>query len=169
MLHGVMTNQWKIWATVAFYIYITLSEELDMRIFDTGHMMWKDKFISAKVNNNCFTCTKHFLSKTRHQEPRILFFFLTKKTFNQDQKVNKRLCRDSKDIPIVRCTKFPAAVMVLGVMSSEGDVMPPQFFPQGLRINAADYKKVVERIVELWIENMSKIKLYTYQQDCTVS
>ncbi|KAM3187090.1 hypothetical protein ACTXT7_003000 [Hymenolepis weldensis] len=34
-------------------------------------------------------------------------------------------------------TKFPATVMVFGVvMGSEGHIMTPQFPPQGLRVNA---------------------------------
>lgn len=49
-------------------------EDLRYRSYDV-----KNKFISATINNNCFTCTKHLLSKMRHQEPRILFFFSLKK------------------------------------------------------------------------------------------
>ena len=33
-------------------------------------------------------------------------------------------------------TKFPTSVMVMGVVSSDGDVMPPYFFPEGLRVAA---------------------------------
>ncbi|KAG8235295.1 hypothetical protein J437_LFUL014933 [Ladona fulva] len=35
-----------------------------------------------------------------------------------------------KDVPIVAKTKFPANVHVLGVVSSEGDVMPTNFFSE---------------------------------------
>ena len=41
-----------------------------------------------------------------------------------------------------------------GFGSNEGHVMPPDFFLQGLRVNAAAYIKVLEAIVKLWIDNM---------------
>ena len=45
-------------------------------------------------------------------------------------------------------TKFATSVMVLGVVSSDGDVMPPYFFPEGLRVAANDYIKVLETVVK---------------------
>ena len=35
------------------------------------------------------------------------------------------MCEDPKEVPIVMSTKFPASVMVLGVVSNEGHMMPP--------------------------------------------
>ena len=56
-------------------------------------------------------------------------FFSDEKNFTQDQKVNQQndrwLCEDPKEVPIVMSTKFPASVMVLGVVSNEGHMMPP--------------------------------------------
>lgn len=49
-----------------------------------------------------------------------------------------------KDIPIIVHTKLLVIVMVLGVMSSEGDVMPSHFFSLDLRVNAVDYKRGLE-------------------------
>lgn len=46
---------------------------------------------------------------------------------------------------------FSAAVMVLGIVSNNDEVMPPHFFLQGLWVNAAD--KVLERVVKPWIEH----------------
>lgn len=34
-------------------------------------------------------------------------------------------------------TKFPSSVIVFGVVSNDGHVMPPHFFTQGLRVNAS--------------------------------
>jgi hypothetical protein len=54
------------------------------------------------------------------------------KNFSEDQKVNRKnnrwLCSDISEVPIVMATKFLATVMVLGVVSNEGGVMPPHFF-----------------------------------------
>ena len=41
-------------------------------------------------------------------------------------------------------TKFPATVMVLGVSNE----VPPHFFPQELRVNAAAYIEVLEAVVK---------------------
>ena len=55
----------------------------------------------------------------------------------KDQNVNSRndrlICKVPSEIPVVMHTKFPATVMVLGVISDERDfmpVMPPHFFRQ---------------------------------------
>jgi len=81
----------------------------------------------------------------------MLWFYSDEKNFDQDQKVNRRndrwLCADPSEVPHVMHTKFPATVMVLGVMSNEGHVIPPHFFSQGLRMNAA-YIAVLEAVVK---------------------
>lgn len=51
---------------------------------------------------------------------------------------------------------FSAAVMVLGIVSNNDEVMPPHFFLQGLWVNAADNKEVLERVVK-----HEKGRLYT--------
>ena len=75
-----------------------------------------------------------------------IIFFSDEKNFTQDQKVNRKnnrwLCRDISEVPVVMHTKFPQTVMVLGVVSSEGDVMPPYFFLKGLKVNSEEYVKV---------------------------
>lgn len=46
--------------------------------------------------------------------------------------------------------------MVLGGVSSEGDVMPPYFFYQGVRVNSVAYTKVLNVIVKLWITDAER-------------
>ena len=98
-----------------------------------------------------------------------LIFFSDEKNFTQDQKVNKKnnrwLCSDPKEVPIVMATKFPATVMVLGVVSNEGDVMPPHFFPKGLKINTDEYIKVLEEVVKPWMDSVAGGRHYVFQQD----
>ncbi len=80
-------------------------------------------------------CAKAKLLLLKLKRPTVknqLIFFSDEKNFSQDQKINRRnnrwLCGDPSDVPIVMQTKFPSTVMVLGVVSNEGDVMPPHFF-----------------------------------------
>ncbi|QQP52332.1 Transposable element tcb2 transposase [Caligus rogercresseyi] len=54
------------------------------------------------------------------------------------------ISREASEVPVVFRTKNPAAVMVLGVISSEGHVMPPHFFEPKQKVNQEVY-------LELWI------------------
>ena len=45
------------------------------------------------------------------------------------------IATNNRDVPRVMKTKFPATVMVFGVVSSEGHVMPPHIFEVGLKVN----------------------------------
>ena len=69
-------------------------------------------------------------------------------------------------------TKFPATVMVFGVVSSEGDVMPPHIFETGLRVNTDVYLEVMEHTVLPWIKTVAGDRPWVWQQDsapCHVS
>ena len=63
----------------------------------------------------------------------MLWFFSDEKKFDQDQKervnwkIDRWLNQDPADVPHVMHTKFPATVMVLGVASNKGYVMPLHF------------------------------------------
>ncbi|QQP40382.1 Uncharacterized protein FKW44_014400 [Caligus rogercresseyi] len=58
--------------------------------------------------------------------------------FTVDQAFNRRNDRvvvpKDEEAPPVMTTKHPAGVMVLGVVGSDGQKMPPHFFPCGLKI-----------------------------------
>ena len=66
-------------------------------------------------------------------------------------------------------TNFPATVVVLVVVSNEGHVMPPHFFPQGLRVNSAAYIDVLGTAVKPWIDRVRNGRLYIFQQDSAPS
>ena len=75
------------------------------------------------------------------------------------------LCSEPTDVPIVMATKFPATVMVLGVVSNKGDVMPPHVFEAGLRVNAEVYLDVMINIVKPWMDQVANGRPYIWQQD----
>ncbi|QQP54113.1 Transposable element tcb2 transposase, partial [Caligus rogercresseyi] len=68
------------------------------------------------------------------------------------------ICREASEVPMVFRTKNPAAVMVLGVISSEGHVMPPHFFEPKQKVNQEVY-------LEPWIDTVASGRKYTFQQD----
>ncbi len=59
-------------------------------------------------------------------------------------------------------TKFPANVMVLSVVSNEGDVMPPHIFPKGLRVNTDEYLNVIKTVVKPWMDQIAGNRHYIF-------
>ena len=55
--------------------------------------------------------------------------------------------------------------MVLGIVSSDGKKCPPYFFPQGLKINAQVYMKVLRTHVLPWLKKTYPGGNYIWQQD----
>ena len=47
------------------------------------------------------------------------------------------IATNNRDVPRVMKTKFPATVMVFGVVSSEGYIIPPNIFEVGLKVNTS--------------------------------
>ena len=53
-------------------------------------------------------------------------------------------------------TKFPATVMVFGVVSSEGHIMPPHIFKVGLKVNTKVYLDVLKSVVIPWCNQVGR-------------
>ena len=62
---------------------------------------------------------------------------------------------NNKDVPRVMKTKFPATVMVFGVVSSEGHIMPPHIFEVGLKVNTKVYLDVLKSVVIRWCNQVA--------------
>ena len=104
--------------------------------------------MSAQTRQQRFIWAKRLLNNVKHPEiPDMLWFY-----FDQDQKINRRKDRwlygNPSDVLYVVHTKFPATVIVLEVVSNEGDVMPLHFFRQEPRVNAATYIEVLNAVVK---------------------
>ena len=59
------------------------------------------------------------------------------------------------NVPRVMKTKFPATVMVFGVVSSEGHIMPPHIFKVGLKVNIKVYLDVLKSVVIPWCNQVA--------------
>ena len=57
------------------------------------------------------------------------------------------IAMNNRDVPRVMKTKFLATVMVFGVVSSEGHIMPPHIFEVGLKVNTKVYLDVLKIVV----------------------
>jgi len=58
---------------------------------------------------------------------------------------------------------------VLGVVSSEGDVIPPYFFKNKETVTKEIYENILASGVKPWIETVASGRLYVFQQRCTSS
>ena len=57
------------------------------------------------------------------------------------------IATNNRDVPRVMKTNFPATVMVFGLVSSEGHIMPPHIFEVGLKVNTKVYLDVLKSVV----------------------
>ena len=75
------------------------------------------------------------------------------------------IATNNRDEPRVMKTKFPATVMVFGVVSSEGHIMPPYIFEVGLKVNIKVYPDVLKSVVIPWCNQVAGGRPLVWQQD----
>ena len=71
----------------------------------------------------------------------------------------------NRDVPRVMKTMFPATVMVFGVVSSEGHIMPPHIFEVSLKVNTKVYLDVLKSVVIPWCNQEASGRPWVWQQD----
>ena len=75
------------------------------------------------------------------------------------------IAMNNRDVLKMMKTKFPAAVMVFGVVSSEGHIMPPHIFKVGLKVNTKVYLDVLKSVVIPWCNQVASGRPWVWQQD----
>ena len=73
------------------------------------------------------------------------------------------MATNNRDVPRVMKTKFPATVMVFGVVSSEGHIMPRHIFEVGLKVNTKMYQ--VKNVVITWCNQVASGRPWVWQQN----
>ena len=76
-------------------------------------------------------------------------------------KMQIKISTNNRDVPRVTKTKFSATVMVFGVVSSVGHIMPPHIFEVGLKVNA----KVLKSVVIPWCNQVAGGRPWVWQHD----
>ena len=74
------------------------------------------------------------------------------------------IAMNNRDVPRAMKTKFPATLMVFGVVSSEGHIMPPHIFEVGLKVDTKVYLDVLKSVVISWSQ-VSGSRPWVLQQD----
>ena len=75
------------------------------------------------------------------------------------------IATNNRDVPRVMKTKFPATVMVFGVVSRERHIIPPDIFDVGLKPNTKVYLNVLKRMVIRWCNQVAGGRPWVWQQD----
>ncbi|KAL1115595.1 hypothetical protein AAG570_005885 [Ranatra chinensis] len=118
----------------------------DLRYY--SYKRCKGQLLTEEAREKRLINAKKLLSKVKHPAEKNLW-----------------LASSTKDIPRVMQTKFPQTVMVLGCVSSEGDLMPPHFFREGLRLTSDGYVELLNTVVKPWIRRVVDGMPYVWQQD----
>jgi len=84
---------------------------------------------------------------------------------NRNRRNDRWLAHNPKDVPIIARTKCPVNVHVLGVVSSEGDVMPLHFFKNKETVTKEVYVNVLANVVKSWMETVASGRPYVFQQN----
>ena len=87
------------------------------------------------------------------------------RTIASTLKMQILIATNNRDVPRVMKTKFPATVMVFGVVSSEGHIMPPHIFEVGLKVNTKVYLDVLKSVVLPWCNQVAGGRPWVWHQD----
>ena len=79
------------------------------------------------------------------------------------------LPRIRRDVPRVMKTKFPATVMVFGVVSSEGHIMLPHIYEVDLKVNTKVYLDLLKSVVIPWCNQVAGGRPWVWQQDSALA
>ena len=91
------------------------------------------------------------------------------RTISSTLKMQIWIATNNRDVLRVTKTKFPATVVVFGVVSSEGHIMPPHIFEVGLKVNTKVYLYVLESVVIPWCNQVAGGRPWVWQQDSALA
>ena len=75
------------------------------------------------------------------------------------------IATNNRNVSRVMKTKFPVTVMVFGVVSSGGHIIPPHMFEVGLKVNTKVYLDVLKSVVIPWYNQVAGDRPWLRQQD----
>ena len=91
------------------------------------------------------------------------------RTMTRTLKMQIWTAMNNRDVPRVMKRKFPAMVMVFGVVSSESHIMPSHIFEVGLKVNTKVYLDVLKSVVIPWCSQVAGGRPGVWQQDSALA
>ncbi len=102
-----------------------------------------------------------------------ILLFSDEKNWTIDQLHNiqndRWVASDRSNVPHIFKTKFLASVMTLGVIGSNGSIMPPFFFDRKERVGTDRYCKVMETVVIPCMKAEANSTPFIFQQDSALA
>ena len=133
----IQYNPSKSMATLAFKINVnksTISRTVAKDLNKKSYCLKKHHLLTAALMEQQLIKGTALLNELKHGSSGHVRFFSDEKKFIWDKLHNRQndcfITDNPEEVPIVMSTKFPTSVMVLGIMSSDGDIMPLTSLPR---------------------------------------
>ena len=131
--------------------------------FVADHLLVGELCTNPKIDRNlisCLTQSDTMFNERNRRCAAVQLMFSTdpsydNRTIASTLKMQIWIATNNRDVPRVIKTKFPVAVMVFGVVSSEGHIMPPHIFEVGLKVNTRVYLDMRKSVVIPWCNQLA--------------
>ena len=132
------------------------------------HLLVGQLCTNPKSDRSFLSCLKVTQCSTSEIEDALLYnsCSLTIQVMTTEPLPAPSKCKSGRfNVPWMMKTKFPATVMVFGVVSSEGYIMPPHIFEVGWKVNTKVYLDVLKSVVIPWCNQVAGGRPWVWQQD----
>ena len=145
--------------------------ENQFSFFVADHLLVGQLYTNLKSDRSLLSCLKvtqvqrtkfEMCSCTTHASANPSY---DNRTIASTLKMQIWIATNNRDVPRVMKTKFLATVMVFGVVSSEGHIIPPHIFEVGLKVNTKVYLDVLKSVVIPWYNQVAGGWPWVWQQD----
>ena len=129
--------------------------------FVADHLLVGQLCTNPKSDRSLLSCLKVTMFNKRDRRCAAVQLMLStdpsydNRTIASTLKMQIWIATNNRDVLRVMKTKFPATVMVFGVVSSEGHIMPPHIFEVGLKVNTKVYLDVLKIVVIPWCNQVA--------------
>ena len=114
--------------------------------------------INPKSDRSLLSCLKETQCSTSEIGDAPLYNSCSQTDPSYDSQKHHWIATNNRDMLRVMKTKFPATVMVFGVVSSEGHIMPPRIFEVGLKI-------ITKIITKMYLDVLKSVVIPWCSQD----
>ena len=143
--------------------------ENQFSFFTADHLLVGQLCTNPKSDKSLLSCLKMTRCSTsemcRSTTHALYRSKLWHRTIASTLKMQIWIAMNNRDMPRVMKTKFLATVMVFGVVSREGHIMPPHIFEVGLKVNTEVYMDVLKSVVIPWCNQVAHGRPWVWQQD----
>ena len=150
--------------------------ENQFSFFVADHLLVGQLCTNPKNDRSLLSCLKVAQCSTSEIRDALLYNscslpiqVLTTGPLPAPSKCSHWIAMNNRDVPRVMKTKFPVTVMVFGVVSSEGHIMPPHIFEVSLNVNTKVYLDMLKNVVIPWCNQVAGGRPWAWQQESVLA